>query len=864
MSMSGTPLTIDTVAAQRAELWDAGYRPLAVYGHLVQRIAEKDRGKRPKGEDWQLRARLDPPEAAENAPELDALNTGILCDGLRALDLDVDNAGVVAQLRALAFQILGEAPVRTRDNSPRCLLLYAAESGEPAKRVLPGKVGKIEVLGRGQQFVGFGYHPSGALLRWQPEAPTTFSRTTLPAVSETQITAFLEAAASVIEAVAPGRAASDDGLFPHSSSSRGQAADPLDVAAALAVIPNDGAADWEWWNKIGMATWGATSGSMSGFAAWAAWSERHASHDPAECRERWLHYRKAPPDQIGAGSLFKLARDARPGWSKPTESENKPDPTLSQKRRQSRRKSEPDDRAPITGTVIRVIAGELHKTATEGEAALIAAGLPVYQRGHHLVRPVMQEVPAAKGRMTIAASLVEVTLPNMVDLLCGAATWEKFDARTDDWVRTNPPKQVAETILSRIGVWSFCKVIGVVTTPTIRPDGSILSAPGYDAITRLYHAADPTLRLNDMAHKPTRTAAERGLGLLRGLLAEFPFVGGQGSVSEAVALSALISPVVRGALPVVPMHVFRASTAGTGKSYLADTSSAISSGRPCPVAAAGPDEAETEKRLAGLLLAGFPLISLDNINGEMGGDLLCQAIERPLVRLRPLGRSEIVEVESRASVFGTGNGLRVRGDMTRRTLISDLDAERERPELREFKSDPVATVLEDRGLYVSACLAIVRAYIDAGKPGRLAPIASFADWSDMVRSALVWLGCADPADSMEQAREDDPELAELREIVEVWKASMPVNTPMSCKQMAEWSDARPQDDYGHPTGDYSWPDLRELLSRLAGERGGTINTNRLGARIRKHEGRIVQGCRIIRDTATTAVVHWRLEHVRSG
>ncbi|HEY3643371.1 MAG TPA: hypothetical protein VGL31_19905, partial [Xanthobacteraceae bacterium] len=63
-------------------------------------------------------------------------------------------------------------------------------------------------------------------------------------------------------------------------------------------------------------------------------------------------------------------------------------------------------------------------------------------------------------------------------------------------------------------------------------------------------------------------------------------------------------------------------------------------------------------------------------------------------------------------------------------------------------------------------------YIEAGLPGKLAPIASFDSWSDLVRSALVWLGCADPALSMEQAREDDPELVELTELLTAWETSI--------------------------------------------------------------------------------------------
>ena len=118
-------------------------------------------------------------------------------------------------------------------------------------------------------------------------------------------------------------------------------------------------------------------------------------------------------------------------------------------------------------------------------------------------------------------------------------------------------------------------------------------------------------------------------------------------------------------MQAAPLFAIRATTAGTGKSYLADLVAALSTARPCPVISAGSNEEETEKRLAGLLLEGFPLISIDNVNGELGGDLLCQAVERPLLRLRRLGASDIIEIEGRQTILATGNGLRVRGDMVR-------------------------------------------------------------------------------------------------------------------------------------------------------------------------------------------------------
>ena len=515
------------------------------------------------------------------------------------------------------------------------------------------------------------------------------------------------------------------------------------------------------------------------------------------------------------------------------------------------------DKAEPRGPTIYISGGQLHANASAGEQALLASGLPIFQRGNDLVRPVVQDVPAARGRMTVSAALHTLDNVGLQDALCGVAHWLRYDGRSEDWLPADAPRGVADIILSRSGHWLLPKVVGVISTPTIRSDGSILSEPGYDPVTRLYHAADPSVVLSPAVHQPTRETALKALALLNELLAEFPFVS---DVSKAVALSGLITPVVRGALSVAPLHAFRANTAGTGKSYLVDTASSISSGRPCPVAAAGVDETETEKRLAGLLLAGFPIASLDNVNGELGGDLLCQAIERPLIRLRPLGRSDIMEVESRATLFATGNALRVRGDMVRRTIVCDLDAGMERPELRPFKGDPVGTVAENRGRYVSACLAIVRAYILAGCPDLLPPIASFEDWSGTVRSALVWLGCADPADSMEQAREDDPELAEIKEVMAAWRSALGTAEAFVVKELADAADVRTKTQMGEPT-EYAHPAWRDCLLRLAGERG-MINTKRLGRWLMNREGRIVDRCRIKRaGQAQGGIWRWALVEI---
>jgi len=54
---------------------------------------------------------------------------------------------------------------------------------------------------------------------------------------------------------------------------------------------------------------------------------------------------------------------------------------------------------------IRIRAGEQPRVVDEAEAALIAAEMPIYVRAGRLVRPIMEEAPAADGRTTIVARL---------------------------------------------------------------------------------------------------------------------------------------------------------------------------------------------------------------------------------------------------------------------------------------------------------------------------------------------------------------------------------------------------------------------------------------------------------------------------
>ena len=267
---------------------------------------------------------------------------------------------------------------------------------------------------------------------------------------------------------------------------------------------------------------------------------------------------------------------------------------------------------------------------------------------------------------------------------------------------------------------------------------------------------------------------EVALKLLEALLEEFPFVYDEDKEQTAahnpnrsVALSLLMTPIVRGIAPVVPAHPVSAPTAGTGKSYLADLASVLAVGDRCAVLAFSPDPAETEKRLIGAALEGRPIIALDNCTELVAGDFLSQVTERPLMKLRPLGTTDMKTVGNAFTVFLNGNNTVVAADMVRRVLKCSRRQHR-KPGDAGIRTQPAGRHHQGPWHVHAAVLTVCRAYVCAGYPDRLPALASFEAWSDLVRSALVWLGKCDPVDTIQELREADPARDPRAKVFDAW------------------------------------------------------------------------------------------------
>jgi len=523
--------------------------------------------------------------------------------------------------------------------------------------------------------------------------------------------------------------------------------------------------------------------------------------------------------------------------------------------------------APHVLPTIRLVDGQLPRTTEQVERAMVSAGMEIYARAGALVYPVKETRVAAKGRKTITARLSVFSPDAFIEPVAEAAIYQRWSVRRNAWIDIDPPVQLVRMVLSRERRWAFPHVSGIITTPTLRPDGSLLAAPGYDPASELYLL--PSLQLPPIAAHPTRQDALAGLEKLKYLFREFSFQDKHGSGLEkrlncSVAISALLTALLRGSLPTAPVYLVCASTPGTGKSYLVDVIAVVTTGQFCPVITTSRNAEETEKRIGSILLSGIPIVSLDNCIHDLGGELLCQLTERPVIRIRILGRSEMPPCECHTAVFATGNNIAFKGDMVRRGLVCNLEALDERPELREFEADALDIAAADRGPYVAAALTIVRAYIAAGSPKVCPSLGSYSAWSNMVRSPLVWLGEPDPVLSMEGLRNEDVELANIREFFSLWlEYGLDLDTPYLTATIIEEATAAAPANYWGPR------EFKPFLLGVAAAKGDPdkISAWRLGLWLRRISGRIVkltdaQGTehkyRLIREQARTGRACFRL------
>ena len=405
-----------------------------------------------------------------------------------------------------------------------------------------------------------------------------------------------------------------------------------------------------------------------------------------------------------------------------------------------------DARQPDDGRPLVVMSPRVDLAATEAIAGL-ARDPAVYQRrAMGLVRvvtaPARPAGDAERGPDPGAPIVESLPKASVLDALSRAVCFVARN-RKGELRQVQPPDPVVAIVHAQGTYDGVRDLRGIVESPTLRPDGSIITAAGYDPATGLYlHWNGPPI---EVPEAPTRDDARAAYQRLSKLFAEFKFQGDEARQrhSRAGIVAAILTPLARaGVAGPVPVFNFEADGQNAGKSIAATTCGALVVGRVPALRQYTPDDDETAKRLASIALAGHAVAIFDNIRSHIeGGALEGVLTARDTIAGRVLGHTADRELPWRTTLYFTANGATYNADNARRVIHIAMKGKPVDLDAPEYDvPDIVSHVIARRRELLTDALTILRAHRLAGSPRPGGVLPSFEAWSRVVSAAVCWCG----------------------------------------------------------------------------------------------------------------------------
>jgi len=401
----------------------------------------------------------------------------------------------------------------------------------------------------------------------------------------------------------------------------------------------------------------------------------------------------------------------------------------------------------------------------------------MFKMGGNLVRLESDEIvgPVLMG-MTIDALRGEV------------ARLGGFYRQTAAGLKSSPPSiDVIRDIMSLASL-PFPRLDGIVEAPVLRPDGSILDVPGYDAETFLYYAPAPDLRVPKIPKKPSKNDLKKAIALLMKPIRQLPIPG---KPSCANTLGLMLTPIIRPAITgPVPLAVIDAPTKGTGKSLLANIVTGIAQGKEATLFVPPKDDDEWRKKITTVLKEGASLIFIDDAE-VLESSYISTLLTSLVWEDRILGVNKSIRVPNRTIWMAAGNNIFVMGDLQRRCFWIRMNAKTSEPWLRtDFEiPDLHGWVAKKRGKLIAALLIIARAWFVAGKPMAEVPVfGGFEKWSSMVGSILAHAGISGFLENLNLYRSrKDEESLQWEGFLQAWSEHYagPVTVHKVCSDIRE-------------------------------------------------------------------------------
>jgi hypothetical protein len=457
--------------------------------------------------------------------------------------------------------------------------------------------------------------------------------------------------------------------------------------------------------------------------------------------------------------------------------------------------------------------------------------LRVYSRGGWLVNIIESEDPGSLGKLSIK----DMPLPLVRERITQSSYLmvEDMKGKTK---QGHPPKWLQESVFYRGNYGGHVKpLVGVINSPTIRTDGSILQEPGYDADTGLVYR--PCMEYPRIPDHPTKADAKLAIDRLLDVVSDFPFVS---DADKSAWVALLLSMIGRSCVSgCVPLFAITATCAGSGKGLLADVATQIAYGHHVSKRPFQKNDEELSKFITTILHESEKCHIIDNLSRPLQGDSLDVVLTSTVWKDRVLSTTKSTgDMLTRTVWIATGNNITYGGDTGRRVLPIRLNPETESPEDRTGFSHPnlMDWVKANRAMFACDALTILRAFFLAKPTLKIASWGSFQSWLETICASIVFAGAADPFSTREDAKENDDSKDLVRRVIAAFDEADPSKAGMTVRDIENLIKNFPK----------NCPALVDCSNEICGT---NFIPKRFSAKLRSIEGRVVDGKKISKDDA---------------
>ncbi len=297
---------------------------------------------------------------------------------------------------------------------------------------------------------------------------------------------------------------------------------------------------------------------------------------------------------------------------------------------------------------------------------------------------------------------------------------------------TVPPGRSLSAVLAQ-RYWPDVRALhGIVGSPVLRPDGTLLQTPGYDRRTGLYYAAK--VGMEPVPARPTATeTSEARTFLLDRFLGDFPWVGPSDRANYlGLLVTQILRPYVRS---LTPFGLISATTQSSGKTILSEGVGLLYGQKVQPWVKS---DQELRKAVTAILDGPAAVVVFDNLKegSIVDSPVLAMLLTTPTWSDRLLGTNKTFTAANDRLWLATGNNIHLGGDMATRTVLVRLDPKMPRPELRtnftipnldRWVKDP-----DNQRILLRHLLVLVMDWIAAGAKRSDHTMRQFTTWAAAV------------------------------------------------------------------------------------------------------------------------------------